>query len=146
MAKTIKKTGDEIAATSQSEIDIKLAEVFELDLRIAEAKADLDALKDARKPFEEYFDQLLSPGGSIKGKLGVVSKKVKNAYSILPEKVPALQKVFGEMFDDFVVEKRSYGLTAALRKIVNDVKHSKNKKVVDCVEVKATTELEFKKS
>lgn len=104
----------ETRALTDDEVRIKRA--IELQNSIAEQKQELESIK------QHYIKRL----GKVASKkefttiFGVAIAENKNSYSLKEEFIPNLKEVFKKSYKDFVKETRSYGLTAAMKKLLSD--------------------------
>lgn len=108
------KVEDNVGALTLEESLI--IEALQLQEAISERKERLDQIKD-------HFKGLLNEDSTTQKFItayGVAERKTSNSYSVNPDSIPALKKIFKDTFPSFVEEKITYGATAALRNLLFD--------------------------
>lgn len=113
-----------------------------MDEEIKELKLDLDKIKEEVK---EYFGENRSESRLVTP-AGVAILKVTNSYSVLPEYVPELKKIYKDDFGVFVEEKVRYSPTAALRKLLANGDYKYADTIRQAVEITTAYSVQFEKA
>jgi hypothetical protein len=122
-------------------IAAKIAEALTLDEQIKKMKAKLDLIKEE---FLERFKKSDTSVDTIVAPTGAAILKTTNSYKVEPEYIPDLMKIFKDNIGDYVVEKVSYGVTAALRRKLSDADYKYADVIRKAVVITTTQSVEFK--
>lgn len=104
-------------------------------------RAKLDAIK---AEFLEKFKSATTSVDTIVTPAGAAILKTTNSYKVEPESIPELMRIFKDNISDYVVEKVSYGVTAALRKKLSDADYKHADVIRNAVVITTTQSVEFK--
>ena len=143
MAKSKKETAAARYSRKESEekyLENRIAEALSLDAKIKELRAKLDAIK------AEFLESFKSPASvdTIVTPAGAAVLKTTNSYRVEPEAIPDLMRIFKENIGDYVTEKVTYGVTAALRKKLSDADYKHADIIRNAVIITTTQTVEFK--
>lgn len=120
---------------------MKIRKAIDLEDEIKELKQELDRIKeDIRTYFGEHKSEnrLVTPAGAA-------ILKITNSYSIKPDSIPELKKIYGESYPAFVNEKISHSPTAALRKLLADGDYKYADIIRNAVEITTSYSVQFDK-
>jgi len=110
-------------------------------------KESQDLIKEYNKelaPIEEYFNGFMERGEVFETDKGMAIKKITNSYSVKPEKVSILKKIFGRKLNNFVSEKIAYGATSDLKKLLSDADYEYGDDIRDAVTIESRIAIDFK--
>lgn len=143
MAKSKKETAAARYSRKESEekyLENRIAEALSLDAKIKELRAKLDAIK------EEFLERFKSQASvdTIVTPTGAAVLKTTNSYKIEPESITDLVRIYKENISDYVTEKVTYGVTAALRKKLSDADYKHAEIIRNAVIITTTHTVEFK--
>lgn len=120
----------------------RIRKAIALDEEIKELKAELDEIKEEVKGYfgeNKSESRLVTPAGAA-------ILKVTNSYSVLPEYVAELKKIFGDEFPVFVAEKVAYSPTPALRNLLWDGDYRHRNIIRKAVKIKSSYSVQFEKT
>ena len=147
MSKKEKLTGKAILAKKdEKSVSEYIDQARTINARIADYKDSIKGLEKQRQPIDDYFDSLLSPGERVVADSGIATKAVSNSYSVKPEKFNELKSLFKRKIGDFVIEKISYGVAPALRKLLDDRDYENGDVVRGSVVIEQRTSIKYELS
>ncbi len=120
----------------------RIRKAIALDEEIKELKAELDEIKEEVKGYfgeHKSESRLVTPAGAA-------ILKVANSYSVLPEWVPELKKIYKDDFGVFVEEKVKWSPTTALRRLLADADYKYADVIREAVEITTTYSVQFEKA
>lgn len=134
-------TASKRAEKSAAKVDFaeKISRALVLQDTIKRVKTELDDIKEF---FHNHFEmnKTMEKVVTIEG---VAVLKKTNSYSVAPDKVEGLKSIFGETYPVMVTEKTSYGVSAAMKKLLADADYTHSNAVRDAVIIKITPSVEF---
>lgn len=146
MSKVKKITGNEILKEKkkESQTTAKLvADALFIEAQIADYQAKIKELQKQRKPIDDFFDSLIKPGEKIMTEAGNAAKNIANSYSVKHEEYLKLKGIFKRKIADFVTEKTNYGVTPALRKLLDDTSYEHADTVRQAVVIEQRTSIKY---
>lgn len=120
-------------------LESKIARAIELSELMKSLKGELDILKT---DFLEIFGEGKSEK-RIATAAGTVVLKETNSYSVEPEHVKDLKKIFKDDYAAYVTEKTTYGATAALKAKLSDGDYKHSKLIREAVVITTRNSIEF---
>jgi hypothetical protein len=120
----------------------KIRKAIALDDEIKGLKEELDAIKEEIKG---YFGENKSENRLVTSE-GAAILKVTNSYSIKPESIPELKRIYGDEYPVFVAEKIAYSPTTALRNLLRDGDYHHRDTIREATEIKTTYSVQFEKT
>lgn len=118
---------------------LSIARALELQEAIEGYKAELDAIKEE---FREYFGEEKS-STTLATPAGTAIYTVSNTYSIDPESIPELKKIYKSEFNSFVKEKTTYSPETALRNKLSDADYKHADAIRKAVIIKTSYAVKF---
>lgn len=110
-------------------------------------KHQIDNLKCQLDDIKNYFLDKFAGETETEKKIatpkGTAVMKTLNSYSIKPDSIPKLQKIFKDSYPVFVTEKLAYSPTAAMKKLLADGDYKHSDVVRDAVVIKTSHSVEF---
>ena len=141
--KTKKQTAEEkIQSQAGKQWEEKIRRAIALDDEIKELKEDLDAIKEEIKA---YFGEHKSEQRLVTT-AGAAILKTTNNYSVKPESIPELKRIYGDEYPVFVAEKTTYSPTVALRNLLWDGDYKYKEVIRKAVEIKTSYSVQFEKT
>lgn len=134
-------TASKRAEKSAAKVDFaeKISRALVLQDTIKRVKTELDDIKEF---FHNHFEMNKTMEKVVTSE-GVAVLKKTNSYSVAPDKVEGLKSIFGETYPVMVTEKTSYGVSAAMKKLLADADYTHSNAVRDAVIIKITPSVEF---
>jgi hypothetical protein len=142
------------AAPFNKVVEVKIARALTLDAAIKKIHEERikpiienqiqpleDELNAIKLEFEGIFE--FNKIELIETPAGKAKLAVTNSYSVLPESIEKLKKIFGEQYPVFVQEKPAYGCTAAFKKLLADADYKFSEKIREAVAIKKTKAVKF---
>lgn len=139
MKATSKKASQVYPAANTADYAEKIEKALQLQSEIKTAAKELEGIK-------EYFHDEFESNKSVEvisTNKGSALVKRTNSYSVLPEAVPGLKKLFKEGYTGFVTEKISYGVSAAFKSLLSDGDYKHSDKIREAVVIKTAPSVVF---
>ncbi len=127
---------------SSKQWEEKIRKAIALDDEIKELKEELDAIKEEIKV---YFGEHKSEQRLVTT-AGAAIFKTTNNYSVKPESIPELKRIYGDEYPVFVAEKTTYSPTAALRNLLWEGDYKHKEIIRKAVEIKTSYSVQFEKT
>ncbi len=135
------KPGKLETMSMMSEYEKKIAEALALQGAIDNKKERLDEIK-------QFFADEVSSGKisdkTLATSVGTMIYTTSNSYSVKPENIDVLKKIFKTTYGQFVDEKLSFGCTAKLKKLLSDGDFKQIEAVREAVSIKESVSVKFK--
>lgn len=112
----------------------------ELQRIISEATAELKQIKKELLP---HFP-CAKTHERLQTKFGVAERKVSNSYSVDAHRIGEVVTLLGDQTEQYIEEKRSYGVTAKMRQLLNDGDSLVAVSMRSIVSVRSTETITFK--
>lgn len=126
-------------STAKMDFAEKVSRALVLQDTIKRMKTELDDIKEF---FHQHFEMNKTMEKVVTSE-GVAILKKTNSYSVAPEKVEVLKQIFGQTYPVMVTEKTSFGVSAAMKKLLTDADYEHSKTIRDAVIIKITPSVEF---
>lgn len=146
MAKVTKKTGNAILGISKKDkLEAEyIRSALAIQAEIDRNKANIKELQSRLSPIEDYFMEMMIKGEVIACPAGSVTKNISNSYMFKPEYYKNFKDLYKRKVSDFVIEKISYGVTPALRKLLTDTKYEHSDLAREAVIIECRETIQFK--
>lgn len=141
MKTTTTKATEKFAPQTDKRVEL-LERALDLQSQIKNLSAELTEIKEffykefEKSKTEERF--VCSAGAAI--------LKTTNSYSVLPELIPQLKRIFKEQYSEFVTQKISYNPSAALKKLLADADYKHAQTIREAVEIKTSNSITFEQA
>jgi len=141
MKSTTDTAANKVTVAKIAKVDF--AERIERALTIQDAMTALKAeLEEIKELFHEHFNLNKTQEKVITTKGAAVLKKT-NSYTVAPEKIESLKGIFGDTCSVMVTEKRTFGASAALKKLLGDADYKHADIIRNAVMIKTQPAVTF---
>jgi len=148
--KTKKRTAEQFIIekdqNTQVQISDQLTEQEISIIKALELKDKIDALNAELEPIKEYWKEELSNSQTSQKYItafGAVERRTTNNYSISPDKLADLKRIFGKELSAFVEEKVTYSPKTPLKELLFDADYKYSHVIRKAVTIKSSTSISF---